>query len=152
MASSPTRTEKRATIISSAVGAAWANCALYWIASTRMDGVSSGPSEYCRSTRASFISPWMRACSIGENVRSGRAVGLLPPSIRFTQPSAAPVGSWMTPRGSTSAMEQSTIAVLEGRAAAYSSYVCIVTCSHVTCESTRTFAVSCVPHCRAKVP
>ena len=45
----------------------------------------------------------------------------------------------------------STIAVVAGSDAAYSSYVCIWTESHSTWLSTRTLAVSCVPHCRANV-
>ena len=75
----------------------------------------------------------------------------LPPSMCATQDSAADIGNWMTAFAVTSSSVHSTMAVVEASDDAYSSYDIIETCSQVAWDSTRTFAVSWVPHCRAKV-
>ena len=67
------------------------------------------------------------------------------------QDSAAVAGNWTTSLDSQSSIRHRIIDVTEGKEAEYSSSLCMLNCSSVAVDFSRTFAVSCVPHCRAKV-
>ena len=67
------------------------------------------------------MSPRTSACSIWVNLRSSMTPPPVPPNMLMTQDSAADVGNWITALGASPSMLQSTIAVVAGSEAAYSS-------------------------------